>query len=185
MAAYRVLDRHSVGRRAELPGTAEGRHVSPRPRRRRRCADAPSVSPGVVLRPRALALPTRRRPKADALGPTGTSEGCTKISGRASPQSADDRTSDGPDSRTFDTRQHGPSDRGEADDLDPRNALISDLDLPRGREPNRIYATQTPADTGNEAKSDSVVQPLYKSADSSLAAVQHPSASGPAKTTLQ
>jgi hypothetical protein len=46
-------------------------------------------------------------------------------------------------------------------------------------------ATRTPADTGNEAKSDSVVQPLYKNADSSLAAVQHPSGSSPAKTTLQ
>jgi integrase len=54
-----------------------------------------------------------------------------------------------------------------------------------GRMASLPATTQTPADTGNEAKSDSVVQPLYKNADSSLASVQHPSGSSPAKTTLQ
>jgi hypothetical protein len=65
--------------------------------------------------------------------------GCTRISGRTSPQSAGDRVSDGPDPRTFDTRQPGPSDRREADDLDPRDAFVSDLDLPHERERERVY----------------------------------------------
>src|SRR6266849_8451568 len=47
--------------------------------------------------------------------------------------------SDGPDPRSFDTREPGPSDRREAEDLDPRDALTSGLDLPRGREREHVY----------------------------------------------
>jgi hypothetical protein len=69
----------------------------------------------------------------------GTAEGCTRISGRTSPRSAGDRMSDGPDPRTCDMRQPSPSDQREADHLDPRDALVSDLHLLHGREPERVY----------------------------------------------
>jgi DNA-binding MarR family transcriptional regulator len=42
-----------------------------------------------------------------------------------------------PDPRSFDTRE--PGDRREAEDLDPRDALRSGLDLPRGPERERVY----------------------------------------------
>jgi hypothetical protein len=52
--------------------------------------------------------------------------------------------SDGPDPRSFDTREPGPSDRREAEDLDPRDALTSGLDLPRGREREYVYVHEQP-----------------------------------------
>jgi DNA-binding MarR family transcriptional regulator len=47
--------------------------------------------------------------------------------------------SDGPDPRSFDPRERGLNDRREGDDLDPRAALTSGLDLPRGREREHVY----------------------------------------------
>ena len=52
--------------------------------------------------------------------------------------------SDGPDPRSFDTREPGPSDRREAEDLDPRDALTAGLDLPRGREREYVYVHEQP-----------------------------------------
>src|SRR2546427_1332791 len=43
------------------------------------------------------------------------------------------------DPRSFETREPGPSDPREAEDLDPRDALTPALDLPRGRERERVY----------------------------------------------
>jgi hypothetical protein len=47
--------------------------------------------------------------------------------------------SDGPDARSFDTRERGAHDRRVGDDLDPRAALTSGLDLLRGRVREHAY----------------------------------------------
>src|SRR6266852_4097261 len=51
---------------------------------------------------------------------------------------------DSPDPRSFDPRERGPHDRREAEDLDPRAALTSGLDLPRGRERECVYVHEQP-----------------------------------------
>src|ERR1700688_5055063 len=63
---------------------------------------------------------------------------CTRICARTSRPSGGDPMSDGPDPRSFDTREPDPSDRREAEDLDPRDALTTGLDLPRGPERERV-----------------------------------------------
>jgi DNA-binding MarR family transcriptional regulator len=50
--------------------------------------------------------------------------------------------SDGPDPRSFDTREPGPNDPRVAEPRDPRDVLTSGLDLPRGSARERVYVRE-------------------------------------------
>src|SRR5712691_11670404 len=57
------------------------------------------------------------------------------------------------DPRSFETREPGPGDPREAEELDPRDVFTSGLDLPRGRERERLYVQDHAYDVrGSEAR---------------------------------
>jgi DNA-binding MarR family transcriptional regulator len=61
--------------------------------------------------------------------------------------------SDGPDPRSFDTREPSPGDPREAEILDPRDALTAGLDLPRGGARERVYVHEQQYELrGSEAR---------------------------------